>query len=109
MEDLMKLFERFCDTHNEIKSIFNTVANRKEYVDIDMRSIKGEKFICRNYLSDWYSQRTEEQKELLAEFQVLFGSALAEDKNDKEYNLQNFNMLNNNFSMKGGIIIGNKI
>ena len=107
MEDLMKLFERFNDTYNEIKSDFNTVADREEYVDIITRSSKGERFICRNYLSDWYSKLTKEQKELIAEFEVLLGAACLEDKHDMEYNLKNYDMLNDkNFLMKGGIIIG---
>ena len=105
MKDSMEEFERFHDTYNEIKSDFNTVADREEYVDINTRSAKGERFVCRNYLSDWYSQFTNEQKELLAEFQVILGSARLEDSKDKEYNLKNFDMLNNNFSIKGGIRI----
>jgi hypothetical protein len=72
------------------------VADRKEYEDLNTRSIKGERFACRNYLSDWYSKLTEEQKELIAEFQVLLGSALVEDKKDKEYNLNIPDVLHDN-------------
>ena len=106
MEDSMEEFKRFYDTHSEIGRLFDTEDDKKEFVDLTIRSIKGERFACRNYLSDWYSQLTAEQKKFIAKFQVLLGSALVEDNNDNEYNLQNFDMLNNNFSMKGGIIIG---
>jgi hypothetical protein len=103
MEDLLKSFERFRDTRNEIDCLLNDA----KYKDLNIRSIKGERFLCRDTLSDWYSQLTEEQKKLIAEFRVLFGSALAEDKKDKEYNLKNYVILNKNFPMKEGIIIEN--
>ena len=106
MEDSMEEFKRFYNTHSEIGRLFDTEDDKKEFVDLTIRSIKGERFACRNYLCDWYSQLTAEQKKFIVKFQVLLGSALVEDNNDNEYNLQNFDILNNNFSMKGGIIIG---
>jgi hypothetical protein len=96
MDDCKKLFEMFRDTEHDIRSAINIVADRKEYEDLNTRSIKGERFACRNYLSDWYSKLTEEQKELIAEFQVLLGSALVEDKKDKEYNLNIPDVLHDN-------------
>ena len=106
MEDSMEEFKRFYNTHSEIGRLFDTEDDKKEFVDLTIRSITGERFACCNYLSDWYSQLTEEQKKFIAKFQVLLGSALVEDNQDKEYNLNNYKELNNNFSMKGGIIIG---
>jgi len=106
MKDLMKSFKRYYDTCNEMGSIFNTEVTRKEYSDLNIRSINGERFACRDYLSDFYSNLTEEQKDLIAKFQVVFGSAILEDKHDKKYNLKNYEEMNNNFSMKVGIVIG---
>ena len=97
MEDLMKLFERFHDTCNEMGSLFNTEINRKEYEDLNERSINEERFACRNYLSEVYSKLTEEQKKLVAKIQVLFEFAHMEDKYDMEYNLKNYDKMNNNF------------
>jgi hypothetical protein len=70
--------------------LFDTELDKKEYADQNMRIIEGEKFVCRDYLSDFYSQLTDDQKKFIAKFQVLFGSALIEDKKDKEYNLKNY-------------------
>jgi hypothetical protein len=101
MDDLMELFERFHDTEREINHFVNIGIDKKECLDINARSVKGERFACRNYLSNYYSKLTQEQKELIGEFQALLGSALVEDRNDKEYNLKNYEMLyDNNFSIK---------
>ena len=97
MEDLMKSFERFHDTCNEMASVFNTEINRKEYDDLNERSINGERFACRNYISEFYSKLTDEQKKLVAKIQVLFEFAFIEDKHDSEYNLKNYDELNNIF------------
>jgi CRISPR/Cas system CSM-associated protein Csm3 (group 7 of RAMP superfamily) len=99
----MKLFEKYRDTRKEIDYLF--IETDKEYEDLDMRSIKGERFVRRNYLSDWYSKLTKEQKKLISQFQVLFGSALMEDRNDEEYNFKNYTIIHKNSSMKGAIII----
>jgi hypothetical protein len=106
MEDLMKSFEKYRDIIKEIRQLFNAELYKKEYVDQNMRVVEGEKFVCRDYLSDWYSQLTEEQKKLIAKFQVVYGSALVEDKHYRQYNLKNYEEMNNNLSMKGGIVIG---
>jgi hypothetical protein len=106
MEDLMKSFEKYLDISKEIRQLFNAELYKKEYADQNMRIVEGEKFVCRDYLSDWYSQLTEEQKKLIAKFQVVYGSALVEDKHDRQYNLKNYEEMNNNLSMKGGIVIG---
>jgi hypothetical protein len=103
MEDLMKSFEKFRDTCNEMASIFNTEVNRKEYDDLNIKSINGERFACRNYISEFYSQLTEEQKKLVAKIQILLEFAFIEDKYDSEYNLKNYDELNNNFPTKGEI------
>ena len=97
MEDLMKsFFETFRDTYDEIDYLF--IEADKEYEDQNIKSsVKGERFACRNYLSDWYSKLTEEQKKLISEFQVVFRSALVEDEYDREYNLKNYDKMNNNF------------
>jgi hypothetical protein len=79
-------------------------ANKKEYDDRDKRNANGERFVCRNYLSDFYSQLTEEQKKFIAKYQVILGYALTEDRHDNEYNIKNYDMLNKNFSTKGGVI-----
>ena len=102
-EKSMEEVKRYYATNNEITYFFNNEYNKKEYDDLDERSINGERFIHRNYLSDFYSQLTDEQKKFLAKFHVLLGSAIREDSNDKEYNLKNYDELNNKFSMKGGI------
>jgi hypothetical protein len=96
MEDLMKSFEKYLDISKEIRQLFNAELYKKEYADQNMRIVEGEKFVCRDYLSDWYSQLTEEQKKLIAKFQVVFGSALVEDKKDKEYNLNIPDVLHDN-------------
>ena len=106
MKDLMKSFERFRNINCEIRSKFDTELDKKVYADQNMMVAEGEKFVYRDYLSDFYSQLTEEQKDLIAKFQVVFGSAILEDDHDKKYNLKNYEEMNNNFSMKGGIVIG---
>ena len=97
MEDLMEEFKRYYDTCNEMGSIFNTEVTRKEYSDLNIRSIDGERFACRNHFSDFYSKLTEEQKKFIARVHALFEFALIEDKYDKEYNLKNYDEMNNNF------------
>ena len=96
-EESIEELKRFYDTCNEMASIFNTEVNRKEYDDLNERSINGERFACRNYISEFYSKLTEEQKKLVAKIQVLFEFARVEDKYDKEYNLKNYDELNNIF------------
>ena len=98
--------ERYYATNNEITYFFNNEVDKKEYDDLNERNNNGERFIHRKYLSDFYSQLTDEQKKFIAKFHVLLGSAIVEDENDKEYNLKNYEKLNNIFSMKEGIMIG---
>ena len=105
MKDPMEEFKRYYATDNEIDHFFNIEAIKKEYIDRDKRTKNGERFACRNYLSDFYSNLTEEQKKFIAKFQVILGSAILEDRQDNEYNRKNYKELNNNFSMKGGITI----
>jgi hypothetical protein len=97
----MEKIKRFHDIYHEIDNFFDIEADKKEYDDRDKRTNNGERFACRNYLSDFYSHLTEEQKELIAKFRVVFGSALVEDEYDREYNLTNYNEIHKNFSMKG--------
>jgi hypothetical protein len=113
MEELMKSFERYYATDSEMEYLFNTEFNKEEYDELNKNLNKkdtngeGERFISRKYLSDFYSQLTEEQKKFIAKFQVILASAILEDKLDREYNIKNYEELNNNLSMKGGIKIGN--
>jgi hypothetical protein len=104
MEELMEEFKRFYDTHSEIDYLFTMEANKKEYDDRDKRNANGERFVCRNHLSDFYSQLTEEQKKFIAKYQVILGYALIEDRHDNEYNIKNYYEMNKNFSTKGGVI-----
>lgn len=96
--------ERYDATNNEITYFFNNEYNKKDYEDLNERGINGEGFIYRKCFSDFYSKLTEEQKKFIAKFQVLLGAAITEDNQDKEYNLKNYEKLNNIFSMKGGIV-----
>ena len=106
MEELMKSFEKYRNIRNEIDYLFN--ESNEEYKDLNIKNNNDKRFAYRDYLSDWYSQLTEEQKKLISQFQVLFGSALIEDRNDEEYNFKNYTIIHKNSSMKGALIIENK-
>jgi hypothetical protein len=110
MEELMKSFERYYATDSEMEYLFNTEFNKEEYDELNKnlnkKDTNGERFISRKYLSNFYSQLTEEQKKFIAKFQVILASAILEDKLDREYNIENYEELNKNLSMKGGIVIG---
>ena len=106
-ENIKKSIEeikRYYATNNEISYFFNNEYDKKEYDDLNERGINGERFIYRNYLSDFYSHLTEDQKKFIAKFHVLLGAAIREDREDREYNLKNYEELNNNLSLKGGIV-----
>jgi hypothetical protein len=111
MEELMKSFERYYAINNKMENLFNTEFNKEEYDELNKnlnkKDTNRERFISRKYLSDFYSQLTEEQKKFIAKFQVILASAILEDKLDREYNIENYEELNKNLSMKGGIKIGN--
>ena len=99
-ENIKKSIEeikRYYATNNEISYFFNNEYDKKEYDDLNERGINGERFIYRNYLSDFYSHLTEDQKKFIAKFHVLLGAAIREDREDREYNLKNYDELNNIF------------
>ena len=106
MDDSMEELKRFYDTDSEISHLFDIEVDKKEYDDMTIRSIKGERFACRNYLCDWYSQLTEEQKKFITKFRVIYSSARVEDDHDREYNVKNYKELNNYFSTKGVYVDG---